>query len=86
MKKEITLRGRGVKHKLLHIEDNKYQLETDFNYRVGFEKNEDDITFIDPAGGPFMHVGYEIEGRKIKKLYNKGIIEFEDDLSGDSSK
>ena len=85
MKKEIILEGRGVRHKLIHVEGNKYQLDTDFNYRVGFQNNEDDITFIDPAGGPFMHVGYEIDGRKIKKLYNGGIIEFEDDISGDKT-
>lgn len=78
MEKVIKLQGRGVNHKLVHVEGNKYKLQTEFNYRVGFEKNEDDITFIDPAGGPFMHVGYEIEGRKIKKLYNEGIIEFEE--------
>lgn len=82
MKKEIKLQSRGgVDNKLIHIEDNKYQLQTPYNYRIGFEQDpEKDIIFIDPAGGPFMQVGTEIDGRIIKMIYPKGIIEFENEI------
>lgn len=80
MEKEIKLESRGnLGNKLVHIEGNKYRLETKFHYRTGFKDNPDkEITFIDPAGGPFMTVGTEINGRKIKALHKDAIIEFEE--------
>lgn len=84
--KEIKLQSRdNIDNRLIHIEGNKYQLKTPYNYRVGFNKDFDDITFIDPAGGPFITIGTEIEGMKVKGLYSKGIVEFKDDLSCNSS-
>lgn len=81
MKPEIQLQSRGnIDNRLVHVEGNKYKLKTDFNYRTGFDPGDIDIpTFIDPAGGPFMAVGSEIDGRIIKALHNGGIIEFEDE-------
>lgn len=68
----------------MHLEGNKYKLETDFNYRVGFDDSMK-CTFIDPAGGPFMYPGYEIEGREIKAIHDEAIIEFEDGISSDKA-
>lgn len=81
MEKEIKLKSRGyINNKLLHIEGNKYKLATPFSYRTGFKDDpEGEITFIDPSGGPFMTVGSEINGRKIKALYRGAIVEFEDE-------
>lgn len=81
MEKEIKLQSRGnLNNKLVHIEGNKYQLETQFSYRTGYKDDpEGEVTFIDPSGGPFMTVGTEIEGRKIKALHKGAIVEFEDE-------
>lgn len=82
MKKEIKLNSRdNLDNKLIRIGDEtslKYQLQTNYNYRVGFEDNNLDVyTFIDPAGGPFITVGTEIDGHKVKAIYSPAIIEFE---------
>lgn len=80
---EIQLESRGnIDNRLVRVGDetsNQYRLDTKFNYRVGFEGNPDDgnYIFIDPAGGPFMAIGSEIKGHKIKAIRNGGIIEFE---------
>lgn len=81
MKPEIQLDSRGnLDNRLVQVEGEslKYKLKTDFNYRVGIENNnEERYTFIDPAGGPFIAIGSEIEGHKVKAIYEGGIIEFE---------
>lgn len=81
MKPEIQLNSRGgIDNRLVQVEGEplKFQLKTDFNYRVGFrDENIDECTFIDPAGGPFITVGSEIEGYKVKAIYRNGIVEFE---------
>lgn len=81
MKPEIQLHSRGnIDNRLVQVEGNKYRLETSFNYRTGYKDYpEGEITFIDPAGGPFMTVGSVIEGHKIKALHKGSIIEFEDE-------
>lgn len=80
MEKEIKLQSRGyIDNKLVHIEGNKYQLETQLSYRTGYQDDVNQPTFIDPSGGPFMTVGTEINGRKIKALHPGAIIEFEDE-------
>ncbi len=81
MKHEIKLKSRGgINNRLVQVEGEplKYELKTEFNYRVGFTDTEPkEYTFIDPAGGPFITVGSEIEGHKVKTIHGKGIIEFE---------
>lgn len=80
MKDEIILDSRyGVKNKLVRIEEDslKYKLETPYNYRIGYDKNPETPTFIDPSGGPFITVGTEIDGHIVKALYEGCIIEFE---------
>lgn len=81
MKPEIRLDSRGnIDNRLVQVEGEplKYQLKTEFNYRVGFrDENIDECTFIDPAGGPFITVGSEIDGHTVKAIHESGIIEFE---------
>lgn len=81
MKTEIKLKSRGgINNKLVQLKDEplKFQLKTDFNYRVGFnDEAKDEYIFIDPAGGPFIAVGSEIDGHKVKAIHKGAIIEFE---------
>ena len=79
--KEIKLESRGnLNNKLIQIEGEpcKYQLKTEFSYRLGFKDDTmKECEFIDPAGGPFITVGTEIEGHIVKAIYSGGIVEFE---------
>ena len=79
--KKIQLKSRGgLDNKLVQVEGEplKFKLETDYNYRIGFKNNNiEGCTFIEPAGGPFITVGSEIERHKVKAIYGNGIIEFE---------
>lgn len=79
--KELQLNSRyGVNNRLIQVESDplKYKLNSEYNYRVGFNpESPDKLTFIDPEGGPFITVGSKIEGHKVKAIYNGGIIEFE---------
>lgn len=81
MKTEIQLNSRGnIDNRLIQLtgESLKYRLSTEFNYRMGYvDGNPDEYTFIDPAGGPFISIGSEIEGHVVKAIHKGGIIEFE---------
>lgn len=81
MSTEIKLKSRyKIDNRLVQIEGEslKYKLKTEFNYRVGIKDDTTkECTFIDPAGGPFISIGDEIEGHKVKTIYQDGIIEFE---------
>lgn len=81
MKPKIQLKSRGgIDNRLVQIEGEplKFKLKTDYNYRVGFmEYNLGKYSFIDPAGGPFITVGSEIDGHKVKAIHKGGIVEFE---------
>lgn len=80
MKSEIKLYSRdGLDNRLVQVEGEplKFKLKTDYYYRVGFkDDNIEECTFIDPAGGPFITVGSEIDGHIVKAIYGNGIIEF----------
>lgn len=81
MEKKIKLKSRGgLNNYLVQIDDSNplmYKLDTQFSFRIGYSENNDDLSFIDPAGGPFMTVGCEINGHKIKSIHKGCIIEFE---------
>lgn len=80
MKPEIQLHSRGgIDNRLVRVggeDSTKYKLKTPLSYRAGFT-DDGGYTFIDPSGGPFMTVGTEIDGYKIKGIYEGAIIEFE---------
>lgn len=52
-------------------EENEYILKMveDVTYRV--IGTMDDIKAVDPSGGPFITVGYQVENYKVKKIYRK---------------
>ena len=80
MKAEIKLYSRGVDNRLVRIgseDSTKYKLETPHYYRMGYS-SDNNYMFIDPSGGPFMAIGTEIDGHKIRKIHDGGIIEFEE--------
>lgn len=81
MKTEIQLKSRNnLNNKLVQAEGEplKFKLKTDYYYRIGFkDDNMEECTFIDPAGGPFIAVGDEVDGHKVKAIYNDGVVEFE---------
>lgn len=86
MKDVIELKARyGYVHQLKHIDGNLWKLEFDPKsggyYRcIGFSGDEHvgpNISAIDPDGGPYIHIGYEIDGKIVKSITNDGIIELE---------
>lgn len=81
MKSEIQLNSRyGLDNRLIQVDGDplKFKLKASHYYRVGFkDENMEEYTFIDPAGGPFITIGSEIDGHKVKAIHKDGIIEFE---------
>lgn len=81
MKPEIQLSSRGnIDNRLVQVEGEslKFKLKTEFNYRIGFKDDAmEECTFIDPAGGPFISVGSEVDGHIVKAIYKDGTVEFE---------
>lgn len=70
--KEINLDSRyGDKYKLIQTEGNLYK--ADFGdmcewVRFGGDGNDNLYDFVDPPGGPFLHVGNNIQGLTIKSI------------------
>lgn len=80
MKQEIKLNSRyNIDNRLIKVEGEtlKFKLKTDYNYRVGYNNDKSECDFIDPAGGPYIAVGSEIEGHIVKHIDSNGVIEFE---------
>lgn len=80
---EIQLGSRGgLDNRLVRIGDessNQYQLKTEYNYRCGIiEGTDEEYSFIDPAGGPFIAPGCSINGHVVKSIRKGAIIEFEE--------
>lgn len=86
MKEEIIrLHSRdGSDNKLVRIgkeKSNFYMLISEYDCRVMFNpKDPDDISAIDPSGGPYISIGAIINGYKVKKIYKSYVIEFEDGI------
>ena len=80
MKQEIIKlesRYKDVNSKLIQVEDNKYLLNTNSEYvRLSRAENRT-IYSIDLEGGPMISIGDTIQGKKIKSIINKYVIEFE---------
>ena len=80
MKQEvIKLKSRyeDINSNLIQIEDNKYLLNTNSEYiRLSRAENRT-IYSIDLEGGPMISIGDTIQGKKIKSIINKYVIEFE---------
>ena len=80
MKQEVIKlesRYKDVDSELIQIKDNKYLLETNSEYvRLSRAENRT-IYSIDLEGGPMISIGDTIQGKKIKSIVNKYVIEFE---------
>ena len=80
MKQEVIKlesRYKDVNSKLIQVEDNKYLLNTNSEYiRLNRAENRT-IYSIDLEGGPMISIGDTIQGKKIKSIINKYVIEFE---------
>ena len=80
MKQEVIKlesRYKDVDSKLIQIEDNKYLLNTNSGY-IRLSRAEDRTIYsIDLEGGPMISIGDTIQGKKIKSIINKYVIEFE---------
>lgn len=89
MKKTILLKSRYNEiHRLERIGESNSHLflfvPADDYYRVGLkEEGKDDYDFVDPSGGPFIHVGtfFKDLNKTVKSIKrnedNKIVIEFE---------
>ena len=80
MKQEVIKlesRYKDINSDLIQIEDNKYLLNTNSEYiRLNRAENRT-IYSIDLEGGPMISIGDTIQGKKIKSIINKYVIEFE---------
>lgn len=89
MRKTILLKSRYNEiHRLERIGESNSHLflfvPADDYYRVGLkEEGKDDYDFVDPSGGPFIHVGtfFKDLNKTVKSIKrnedNKIVIEFE---------
>ena len=74
---KLVSRYKDVDSKLVQIEDNKYLLETNSEY-IRIDRDDNKILYsIDLEGGPMLSIGDTIQGKKIKSIINKYVIEFE---------
>lgn len=74
---KLVSRYKDVDSKLIQVEDNKYLLNTNSEYiRLSRAENRT-IYSIDLEGGPMISIGDTIQGKKIKSIINKYVIEFE---------
>lgn len=64
----------GDEYRFEKINDNTYTIVGDLKYwRCGGKEGQEgiddsDLGFVDPSGGPFISIGYEIEGRKVTRI------------------
>ena len=64
----------GDEYHFEKLSENTYTIVGELNYwrfggREGQEKMDDnDLGFVDPSGGPFISIGYPIEGRLVKRI------------------
>jgi hypothetical protein len=64
----------GDEYTFEQVSENVYTIKGDLNYwRYGGKEgqsgiDENDLGFVDPSGGPFISIGYMIEGRSVKRI------------------
>lgn len=58
----------GNHYEFKKLSENTYTIVGDLKYwRSGFA-NDGSIDFVDPSGGPFIDIGYQIDGREVIKI------------------
>lgn len=69
----------GEVYEFKKVGDNTYTIEGNLKYwRFGGKGNDidmNDLSFADPSGGPFIGMGYMIEGRKVKRISAAGDLD-----------
>jgi hypothetical protein len=64
----------GNEYTFEKIDENTYTIVGELSYwRYGGREGQpemdfSDLGFVDPSGGPFISVGYVIEGRKVNRI------------------
>lgn len=85
--KEIILTSRyNDEYKLIQVEDNLYRADFGKMYewvRFGGSGINNSYDYVDPPGGPFLHIGDKVNNKIIKSIkINNGIfIEFENETN-----
>jgi hypothetical protein len=68
----------GDEYSFEKVNENIYTIVGDLKYwRYGGREGQPemdftDLGFVDPSGGPFISIGYQIEGRVIKRISAQG--------------
>lgn len=64
----------GDEYSFNKVDENTYTIVGDLKYwRYGGKEGQSemdfsDLGFVDPSGGPFIDIGYPIEGRFVKRI------------------
>ena len=64
----------GTEYEFVNLGNDTYTITGDLDHwrfggREGVEGvSMDDLGFVDPSGGPFIAVGDEVEGHKVKRI------------------
>jgi len=64
----------GVEYKFEKINENTYTIVGKLDYwRYGGQEDQESLDynnlgFVDPSGGPFIGIGYPINGRKVTRI------------------
>lgn len=67
----------GVEYTFEKVADNTYTIKGALEYwRYGGQEGQaridyDNLGFVDPSGGPFIGIGYMIEGRKVTRIRSR---------------
>ena len=68
----------GVEYNFEKVSDNTYTIVGALEYwRYGGSEGQEqmdftDLGFVDPSGGPFIQLGYKIEGRTVNRIRAEG--------------
>lgn len=72
---KVNMKNRyGDVYSFKKISENLYTIEGELKYwrfggKEGQEKVDDnDLGFVDPSGGPFISIGYKIDGKSVTKI------------------
>ena len=81
-KQKFDSRYKDVNTVMWPVNDKQCCVITNAEFlRMGFSEDTDaykkEIKWIDFEGGPLIHVGDEIQGRKLKKIKSVYLFEFE---------
>lgn len=68
----------GDEYRFEKVNENTYTIVGELKYwRYGGKEgqngiDDNDLGFVDPSGGPFISIGYKIEGRNVTRIRAEG--------------